>query len=98
RCDAVDQHRPPRHGRPKLVDYTGLLIDSPTTASHRPGLRRNPGPASTGTMDRLGWNTQYQPSSHWKMAMRASAWLLKRRRLSTSRSSVAKKLSAIALS
>jgi hypothetical protein len=32
------------------------------------------------------------------MAIRASAWLRKRRRSSTSRSSVAKKLSAIALS
>ena len=38
-----------------------------------------------------------QPSSHWKSAIRASAWLRNRRRLITARSSMAKSLSAMAL-
>src|SRR6266851_6941891 len=40
----------------------------------------------------------YQPSMKSKTAMRASTWVLKRRRSSSSHSSVAKKLSHIALS
>src|ERR1700730_7170479 len=42
--------------------------------------------------------TSHKPSMNSKTAMRASVWVLKRRRSSSSHSSVAKKLSHIALS
>ncbi len=40
----------------------------------------------------------YLPSMNWKIATRASAWIRNERRLMSSHSSVAKKLSAMALS